>query len=891
VLLALIATAEPALADQEQLHALRITVENGDRYLVRGPDAIGGVGDWALGNGTLCAVVSDIAHESILSSRGGLLVDLGHCDRGDDQFHVLQPMLNVSREQVPPIQEVTAQRSEDEAQITTQGAFDGLVFTTRYLLGLQDPEVLRIRTELRRVAEGVRVRVLGDVTLHGNGSLSPFTASTRRPEHSVGFRHPQVNPERPLEMVRAIIPADLHVLVGSDALEPGVAYGLRLGDAWLRRANGEREPLPFLSINGVDFTMLGVLSAPTWVGREGEMGLLELVQALFMDLAVGDGLIYEREIRVGERADVASVSDQLWPRAPLVRGQLDDPGARIHIDRKDGVPVTEVRPRPDGRFSCRLPPAEYRARVIAPGSRTRTHEFQVRDGEVDLGRLALAEPSRVRLPRGGPMRLVFQGEGPTPDPRFGDELLGFRVGEQEVPTGLLSNQISLAGLADDPEEIALAPGSYRVYATRGPEYQITRATLDLGPGERVALEIDEPVRALATPGWISADLHIHAVPSDDSNLPLRTRVATLVAQGLEVAVSTEHDQIADYEPLIRRLGLRGLVASVVGVEITTTARHRALPHTSGHLNALPVPLRAERYRDGAPNGEGLRVREIANAIRSLGGERLLQMNHPRGAGLEDDDENYFSHLSLAGEPFDPTGPLESEPNRVMLEKDQASGLRDLDFDAVELLNGPPMRSYYRTRADWYSLLLQGEFRTGTANSDSHRAGEVVGLPRNYVRVPDERLDPFDRASFIRALREGHVYGTTGPLLDLQLGGAGPGDLHRGSSGTLRIGVDAAPWVPVSTCRVYLNAVLVRELPVRAGQSLELPLDFQGDAFVTVEVEGEPSPVFEALNPGARPFAFANPIFVDADGDGVWTPPGLPESLPATIRDPLRDLKD
>ena len=39
-------------------------------------------------------------------------------------------------------------------------------------------------------------------------------------------------------------------------------------------------------------------------------------------------------------------------------------------------------------------------------------------------------------------------------------------------------------------------------------------------------------------------------------------------------------------------------------------------------------------------------------------------------------------------------------------------------------------------------------------------------------------------------------------------------------------------------------------------------------------------------PGLPPFAFTTPFDVDADGDGRWTPPGLPTPLPATLADPL-----
>jgi hypothetical protein len=347
--------------------------------------------------------------------------------------------------------------------------------------------------------------------------------------------------------------------------------------------------------------------------------------------------------------------------------------------------------------------------------------------------------------------------------------------------------------------------------------------------------------------------------------------------------------MVDYGPLIRSLDLGDRVASVVGVEITSTAREAAVPHTAGHLNAFPLPLEPLAYRDGAPRGEGIRVRQIVESIRGLGGERLVQMNHPRPQAFDDDILNYFSHLSVPGEPFDPTVALEVAPNRVMIEPDEDTGLRDLDFDAVELMNGPSMIRYYRTRADWFSLLLQGEFRTATANSDSHRVGQVLGLPRNYVKLANDAPGSFDEAGFVRAVGEGRVYGTTGPLLEVGLGDAGLGERFRGRSGTLRVEVKAAPWVPVSTLRVYVNAALEREIPIRAGETREVSLEFAGDSFVTVEVEGETDATFEAVNPGFPSFAFTNPIFVDADGNGEWTAPGLPASLPATIRDPLRDL--
>jgi hypothetical protein len=157
-------------------------------------------------------------------------------------------------------------------------------------------------------------------------------------------------------------------------------------------------------------------------------------------------------------------------------------------------------------------------------------------------------------------------------------------------------------------------------------------------------------------------------------------------------------------------------------------------------------------------------------------------------------------------------------------------------------------------------------------------------------MADDAVRGFDEERFIRAVRQGTVYGTTGPVLNVTLEDAELGERFSGEAGTLRVAVEAAPWIPVSTLRVYVNAALERELPIAAGETRELDLQFERDSFVTVEVFGEADASFAALNPEFASFAFTNPIFVDADRDEHWSAPGLPASLPATIRDPLRDLE-
>jgi hypothetical protein len=55
---------------------------------------------------------------------------------------------------------------------------------------------------------------------------------------------------------------------------------------------------------------------------------------------------------------------------------------------------------------------------------------------------------------------------------------------------------------------------------------------------------------------------------------------------------------------------------------------------------------------------------------------------------------------------------------------------------------------------------------------------------------------------------------------------------------------------------------------------ELPLEFAADGYVTIEAEGGAQDIYEAIYPGFFPYVYSNPIYVDADGDGAWSPPGL-----------------
>src|SRR5207244_567550 len=101
--------------------------------------------------------------------------------------------------------------------------------------------------------------------------------------------------------------------------------------------------------------------------------------------------------------------------------------------------------------------------------------------------------------------------------------------------------------------VPVPPGSYDLFITRGPEYEAVQAHVSVSAGEveEIDAELD---RTVDTGGWLAADLHVHSRNSFDSKIPLERRVISMVTNGIEVIVSTEHNNVTDFAPIIAQLG-------------------------------------------------------------------------------------------------------------------------------------------------------------------------------------------------------------------------------------------------------------------------------------------------------------------------------------------------
>jgi len=248
---------------------------------------------------------------------------------------------------------------------------------------------------------------------------------------------------------------------------------------------------------------------------------------------------------------------------------------------------------------------------------------------------------------------------------------------------------------------------------------------------------------------------------------------------------------------------------------------------------------------------------------------VIQVNHPRLRGM-----GYFNRMSNENKP----GATEEGFS--------------FDFDTLELMNGIELAGQNPPDAnldEWFELLNHGKRYTGVGNSDSHKLiGQYVGYPRTYVRVPDDRPEAVSAEQVSRALISGHAIVSGGPfVVALAEGRAGPGDFIAATSGSLalEVSVRAPPWMDVRRAEIYVNGQRVTTVPARttAGPiriEAVVPVRVRKDSWIVVEARGDKP--LRGLMPGtsAVPFAFTNPIFVDADGDGVFRAPAA-EAPPAS----------
>ena len=405
--------------------------------------------------------------------------------------------------------------------------------------------------------------------------------------------------------------------------------------------------------------------------------------------------------------------------------------------------------------------------------------------------------------------------------------------------------------ADGEARFGLTEGSYRIYASRGFEWGVDTAELQLRSGEAAAIELTIR-REVDTTGYVAADTHIHTLTfSGHGDASLEERIVTLAGEGVELAIATDHNHHTDYSGAQTELALNPYYTPVVGNEVTSE---------NGHFNAFPFSAESEL----PPWKEDDWV-ELVAGIREKGAEVVI-LNHPRWPNLEGRD---------LGGPFE------------VFDLNRSSGERPrgprFTFDAVEIFNSTTDNVHPdEVISDWFALLNRGERITGVGSSDSHTVLDMVGQGRTYVRSSTDDPAAIEVSEMVRGFRAGATSMSLGIFSEVLVGGR-PAMGETLSVGTealsFQLRVAAPSWSRPETVTVYWNgrAALTQDVPTTPGRPTDALLDLRleglpHDGWLVCVVRGSlpEEPFWYSLLPYTA--AATNPVWIDVDGDGGCSSP-------------------
>jgi len=407
-----------------------------------------------------------------------------------------------------------------------------------------------------------------------------------------------------------------------------------------------------------------------------------------------------------------------------------------------------------------------------------------------------------------------------------------------------------------------------ISASRGPEYTLDQRVVEILKDslQEVVFQIDKIIEGT---NLISVDPHMHTLNSDGS-MTIAERIKSAVAEGVDVAISADHNYISDYPSVLKNLGLGDYIAVLMGQEVTPLDVNQVyMPE----FNRYPL-----RMREGEPGNGAIDIRFFEDNTPIFGESRrkdpkaLIQVNHPRRRGY-----GYFTYYQL-------------DPETA------ATALKGFNtsFDLLEVMNGP-FFSHDKSKnseviADWFHLLNRGYFFPIVGSSDSHGIDKnELGYARTYVFYKGEKGNKLDTSALIQAMKKGQSFVSTGPIIEFTVNNTSiPGNTITVDERKLDVGIkiQSAPWISVDEVRVIINGERKMIFPIKAPREQilkfqdRISLNLEYDSYVAIEVLGNETlfPVVQrrlkkdGYECGPLPYALTNPIFVDVDGNGKFDSP-------------------
>jgi len=510
-------------------------------------------------------------------------------------------------------------------------------------------------------------------------------------------------------------------------------------------------------------------------------------------------------------------------------------GAFVHATSPSGQYLTRALTNAQGEYTLHVPPGPVSLTPTLKGWAIPAGTA-VADGattaDLTLPKRATIQVKATDSVTNEPIPVRVQVIPATP-PALAPASFGLR----EEVNGRLWSDFAITG----DTVLPVPPGPHRVIVSRGYEYELLDTPVTADPSTPVVVEA-KLQRTVDTAGVMCADFHIHSFYSADSSDPADEKVKGAIVDGLDIAVSSEHEWIIDFQPIIQRLGLTKWAFGMPSQELTT--------FTWGHFGVIPLHPRPGAPNNGAVDWVGKQPPAFFKQVSELPENPVLIINHPSGAS------GFSSYFTAAG-----------------FERTTASGDPELwstQFGAVEVFNDSDFNANRTSSvADWFALLNAGHtyWATGASDSHDHRTSPV-GYPRTCMRFGHDDPTKLTPELVRDVLRSGAATVSGGLYITAEgPGGIGPGG--NASAGSYKVVVQSPSWFSASSLEVIVDGTTTETIPLTAQASAEpgkryeatvnvAPSQSSSRHWVVFHARGEGD--LSPLHPERKPFAVTNPIF-------------------------------
>lgn len=621
--------------------------------------------------------------------------------------------------------------------------------------------------------------------------------------------------------------------------EPGglIAFIDDLGASYALLPGEGRTYSELLDQSGVLVYQQGSASAPAWESTRFHLGTMILG---------GNGLPGLQQAIARHRGETLRTVEG----TVLEADGSPATDVRVHVRRADGTHFARLTPAEDGTFSVDVPNEDVSF-------------FAFRQGMALVGPVDVAEAdSQVELTMREYATVVVSAQADDGSPVPARVQLLPAGGTPDIPADLgelvhSRGRSHVVFTTTGTIELKVDPGNYQVITSRGYEFEIDRQEITVEAGEEAGEMVAvgaELTRAVDTTDVMCADFHIHTHRSPDSPDSPEFKLHGLIADGLEIAVRTDHEWVADFQPLIEEMGLEEFAFGIGGEELTTFAW--------GHFNVFPLEPDPAAVNHGAIPWVGRLPPAVFADVRARPERPALIINHPRGAALG-------AYFTAAG--YDPDTNTASKPE-----------MWDEEFTLVEVFNNAP---FYERKdgeevrrpevRDWFGLLNGGRRIFAVGSSDSHGIwSSPVGYPRTCLAMGTD--DPRElTANMVRDVAESGNSTVSGGIYLTVVGpdGAGPGEevTGVGEEAFFHVQVQAACWISATELEVIVDGELIETIelpdedpcdPMRLDTSLSAPIRVPvapAGSWVVFHARGEMD--LSPVHPGRMPFAVSNPVFL------------------------------